>query len=420
MHAIQVLETYNFWNGTLVDCGHLRPQYLEKIEAYLGNRLVKVILGQRRSGKSYLLRMVIRHLQEALDVPLKNILYINKDLHEFDFIRDEESLIEIIATYRQHMQPEGKVYLFLDEVQEINGWEKVVNSLSQNYKEAYEIFITGSNAHLLSQELGTYLSGRYVEFYVFPLSYTEYLAFKNVERKKETFLDYLKIGGIPELYTLHTLEMKKNYIQSLKDSIVLRDVIHRHAVRDVFLLEKLVDYITDSVGSLFSITSIVNTLKSKGYKSNYETIASYLKYLEGAFYIHECPRFDLRGKRLLVGERKYYLNDLGFKYFLTSSFDKGFNRFLENLVFLDLKRKGYTLYTGRLGEKEIDFIAEKGSERIYVQVAYVMPDQVVFEREFGNLAEISDHYPKYVVTLDDVSFGNKEGIQHQLAWEWLD
>lgn len=318
------------------------------------------------------------------------------------------------------MKPVGKIYLFLDEIQEIAEWEKAVNSLSQDYTQEYEIFITGSNANLFSSELGTYLSGRYIEFTVHPFSYTEYLGYKKLERSKETFLDYLKMGGIPEIYHLRGSEIQKNYISALKDSIVLRDVIHRHAIRDVYLLEKLIDFLIDSVGSRFSISSIAAELKKAGSNANYETISSYIKFLQNAFFVHECERYDLKGKRILTGERKYYLNDLAFKFYSTSSFDMGLNRFLENAVFLDLKRKGYQIYVGYMGQKEIDFVAEKNNERIYAQACYLLANDNVIDQEFNNLIEISDHYPKYVVTLDDVNYGNKMGVLHKQAWEFID
>jgi predicted AAA+ superfamily ATPase len=416
---IEILKEYNYWGEEEIQTGYLRKTYIDKFSRYLHNKLVKVILGQRRVGKSYLLRMMIKHLIENQKVPQKNILYINKDIAALDFIDSGSQLINVVNEYRQVMNPKGKVFILLDEVQEIKNWEKAVNSLSQDYKFDYEVFITGSNANLLSAELSTFLSGRYIDFEIFPFSYEEYIGFNNLQKSKESFLTYLKNGGIPESCNLEDPEMKRNYLSSLKDSIVLRDIVRRHQIRDVYLLDKLLNFMIDSIGSLFSINKVVNYLKSSGYKCNAETIGNYVGYMKEAFFIHEVDRFDIKGKRILSSEKKYYLNDLGFKYFLFSSFDFAVGKYLENAVYLDLKRKGYQVYTGTLRNKEIDFIAEKDDERKYLQVCYVLADESVVEREFGNLEQIADNYEKVVVSLDDINFGNRKGIKHINAWKFI-
>ncbi len=416
---IEILKEYNYWGKEEIQTGYLRKTYIDKLSPYLHNKLVKVILGQRRVGKSFLLRMMIKHLIEKQKVPGKNILYINKDIAALDFIDSSNQLIKVVNEYRHVMKPKGKVFLLLDEVQEIKEWEKAVNSLSQDYKFDYEVFITGSNANLLSAELSTYLSGRYIDFEIFPFSYDEYIGFNNLDKSKDSFLTYLKNGGIPESCNLEDPEMKRNYLSSLKDSIVLRDIVRRHQIRDVYLLDKLLNFMIDSIGSLFSINKVVNYLKSSGYKCNVETIGNYVGYMKEAFFIHEVDRFDIKGKRILSSEKKYYLNDLGFKYFLFSSFDFAVGKYLENAVYLDLKRKGYQVYTGTLKDKEIDFIAEKDDERKYLQVCYVLADESVVEREFGNLEQIGDNYEKVVVSLDDVNFGNRKGIKHINAWKFI-
>jgi predicted AAA+ superfamily ATPase len=416
---IEILKEYNYWGKQEIKTGFFRKAYIEKFSRYLHNKLVKVILGQRRVGKSYLLRMMIKHLIENQKVPRKNILYINKDISALDFIDSSNQLIKVVNEYRQVMKPMGKVFILLDEVQEIKNWEKAVNSLSQDYKFDYEVFITGSNANLLSAELSTYLSGRYIDFEIFPFSYEEYIGFNNLDKSKDSFLAYLKNGGIPESCHLEDPEMKRNYLLSLKDSIVLRDIVRRHHIRDVYLLDKLLNFMIDSIGSLFSINKVVNYLKSSGYKCNAETIGNYVGYMKEAFFIHEVDRFDIKGKKILSSEKKYYLNDLGFKYFLFSSFDFAVGKYLENAVYLDLKRKGYQVYTGTLKNKEIDFIAEKDNERKYLQVCYVLADESVIAREFGNLEQIADNYEKVVVSLDDVNFGNRKGIKHINAWKFI-
>lgn len=415
----ETLKKYNYWSSEKIECGYSRKSYLDKISHYLNNKLVKVILGQRRVGKSYLLRMIISYLIEKEGVPRKNVLYINKDIAELDFIDSGETLIRIVNEYRQTVKPKGKVFILLDEVQEIRAWEKAVNSLSQDYTHDYELFITGSNANLLSTELSTYLSGRYICFEVFPFSFEEFLDYTNIERSKDAFLSYLKNGGLPESLNLKNPEITRNYLQNLKDSIVLRDIVRRHQVRDVYLLDKLIYFMIDSVGGLFSLNSVVNYLRSSGYKTNQETVGSYIDYLKEAYFIHESERYDIKGKKILGGEKKYYLNDLGFKYFLPSSFDFGVGKYLENVVYLDLRRKGYDVYTGRIKDKEIDFIAEKDKIKKYIQVCYLLADESVIEREFGNLEQIPDHYEKLVISLDDLNLGNRSGIAHINAWEFI-
>ncbi len=416
---IDIIKKYNFWDKTPIKIGFLRKHYLDSLSKYFDNSLVKVILGQRRVGKSYLLRMIIYQLINERKIPPKNILYLNKDIHELDFINNSKQLQKAIEDYRRNLKPEGRIYVFLDEVQEIDNWEKVVNSLSQDYKTDYEVFITGSNANLLSAELSTYLSGRYITFEVFPFSYNEFLGINKAEKGRDSFINYLKSGGIPESYFLADQEMKINYYSNLKDSIVLRDIVHRYKVRDVYLLEKLIGFIIDSIGSYFSINSVVNYLKSTGYKTNGETVGSYIKFLQDAYFIHESARFDIKGKRILSGEKKYYLNDLGFRYFLSSSFDFGIGKYLENAIFLYLKRNGYSVYTGKIKGHEIDFIAEKERIKNYIQVAYLLADEAVIEREFGNLELISDNFEKVVISMDDISFGNRNGIIHVKAWDFM-
>jgi predicted AAA+ superfamily ATPase len=416
---MDILKKYNFWDNEIIKTGYYRKIYTGKIAGYLNNKLVKVILGQRRVGKSYLLRMIISHLIEKEGVPRKNILYINMDIAELDFISSNEVLLAAVNEYRASMKPEGKVYIFLDEVQEIRNWEKVVNSFSQDYTSEYEVFITGSNANLLSTELSTYLSGRYICFEVFPFSYEEYIGFIGLERNRESFISYLKNGGIPESCNFEDVEIKKNYLLNLKDSIVLKDIVRRHNVRDVYLLEKLLNFMIDSIGSLFSVNSVVNHLRSSGYKANSDTIGNYIDYLKEAYFLHEVDRYDIKGKRILSGDKKYYLNDLGFKYFPSSSFEFGVGKYLENLVYLDLRRKGYRVYSGTFRDKEIDFIAEKDNTKKYIQVCYLLADESVVEREFGNLAAIDDHFEKIVVSLDELNLGNRNGIIHRNAWEFI-
>lgn len=417
---LDILRKYNFWDGQTIETGYYRKRYIETITQYLDNKLIKVILGQRRSGKSFLLRMIMKHLIENRGIPRQNILYINKDNMALDYIRNGERLLEIVELYKQALKPEGKIMIFLDEVQEIAGWERAVNSLAQDYVDRHELFVTGSNANLLSMELSTYLSGRDITFEVFPFSYGEYIDYNDLERGKQSFIEYLKAGGIPESCNLPNEEVKRNYLLSLKDSIVLRDIVKRHNVRSVYLMERIINFTIDTIGSLFSTNSVANYLKTNGIKTNSETIGNYLSYLAQSYFIHEVDRYDIRGKKILSGEKKYYLNDLAFKFLLSSSFDFAIGKYIENAVYLDLRRKGFEVYSGKLHNKEIDFIAEKGKTKIYIQVCYLLADNSVIEREFGNLEQIQDNYEKLVISLDDINLGNRNGIRHQNAWEFIE
>lgn len=414
---LETLAKYNFWQGEPIEAGFTRQAYLDRLASFLGNSLVKIVLGQRRTGKSYVLRMVMRYLVEIRNVPPQNLFYVNMDIQALRGIRDNRMLIALLEDYRKQICPAGKVYVFLDEVQEIAGWEHAVNSLSQDYKTDYEVFVTGSNAHLLSTELSTYLSGRYVTLDVFPFSYAEYLDFFHEPRGAASFATYLRLGGLPELYRLDGAEIQRNYVSSLRDSIVLRDIVQRHQVRDTALLNRLIDFVTDSQGAMVSVNKIVGTLAAQGVNTNVETLGSYLGYLVESYFLHEVQRYDVKGRRLLAGERKYYLNDLAFKVQLMSGANPSMGRMLENIVYLHYRREGYRIHTGRVGQGEIDLVLQKGDDIQYVQVCYLLGDEQIVEREFGNLEKTGDHYPKTVVSMDAINLGNIRGIKHIQAWE---
>lgn len=411
------LAEYNFWKGEKIEAGFSRQAYIDRLSPFLGNSLVKIVLGQRRTGKSYVLRMLMRNLIEEQHVPPQNIFYVNMDIQSLRFIRNSQMLMAALGEYRKQLRPSGKVYVFLDEVQEIEGWENAVNSLSQDYKTPYEVFVTGSNAHLLSTELSTYLSGRYVTLEVYPFSYAEYLAFFGEARGASSFSAYLRLGGLPELYRLEGEEIRRNYLSSLRDSIILRDIVQRHQVRDAALLNRLIDFVTDSQGAMVSVNKMAGTLAAEGVKTNVETLGAYLGYLCESYFIHEVQRYDIKGRRLLAGERKYYLNDLAFKSQLMSGANPSAGRMLENIVYLHYRREGYRIHTGRVGQGEIDFVLQKGDEVRYAQVCYLLGNDRVSEREFGNLERTGDNYPKTVISMDEIGLGNVRGISHVRAWE---
>lgn len=411
------LEKYNFWaKKEKVPTGFLRKEALQQLQPYFGSRLIKVIIGQRRVGKSYLLRQVIDALRNQ-GVPPKNIFYLNKELIEFDRIKTYRDLHVLIRLTKKKLNVKGKMIIMLDEVQEIDGWEKIVNSLSQDYRHAYELFITGSNSTMLSSELSTLLSGRYVSFELLPFSYQEFIAFKNLPKGKASYLDYLQTGGLPELFHLHEEEQKRHYISSLKDTILLKDIVERYQIKDAALLERVFLFLTDNIGNLFSLHSIVKYLNTHGENTSHETLSHYLRFLTQCFLIHEIPRFDIKGKNILSASKKYYLNDLSFRRFLHSSFDAGLGKHLENSIYLYYRNQGYQLFVGSLGKKEVDFIVEKKGTKTYIQVTYSLLDPKVMKRELEPLNSIHDAYEKIIISLDDVSFGNKEGVKHLCAWE---
>lgn len=414
--TFEKLKKYNYWQKKKIKTGFVRNIYLNRIEKYFGNKLIKVIVGQRRVGKSYLLRQIIQKLIQKKVNP-KNIFYLNKELVDFDEIGNYKDLQKLIEYYKKEIKPKGKVYILLDEIQEIEQWEKIVNSFSQDYKEKYEVFLTGSNSKLLSGELATYLSGRYVSFEILPFSFREYTKYFNIPKDKKSFLEYLKTGGLPELYKLEEEETKIHYLSSLRDTIILKDIVERYKIKNAYLLEKIFKFTTDNIGGLFSINKIVHYLNSQKIKTNFETVANYINYLQQTFLIYETECFDVKGKTILSGSKKYYLNDLSFRNYLSSSFDYSLGGHLENVVYLHYHSLGYKIYVGKIGKSEIDFIIEKGKEKKYIQVAYSLSDKKVIEREFGNLEKINDAYEKTVISLDDVSLGNKNGIKHLRAWE---
>ena len=300
-------------------------------------------------------------------------------------------------------------------MQLIEEWEKSVNSYSQDYTEEYELFISGSNSRMLSGELATLLSGRYVQFPVYPFSYQEYTEIRHLEQNRES---YMNTGGIPELFVLpEKQEVQRNYLSALKDTILLKDISQRYSIRDPRLLEDLFAFLVGNASNLVSIGNIVNYFKSQGRKTGYDAVAAYIGYIEDSFLAYRCERFDLRGKEILSGTAKYYINDLVFKNFLYPGTAYGVGYKLENLVYLELLRAGYDVYTGCAKEKEVDFIARKGDRTIYLQSTYMLVYEQAVRREYASLESIQDNYEKWVVSLDKTMLPSKEGIRHIQAWK---
>ncbi len=416
IEIINAIRKYNYWNGNSVDSGYKRSVYTDKIAQYIGNKLVKVLVGQRRAGKSYILRQIISKLV-AEGVQPENILYINKEYIELITLRSAVELEELYKAYREELKPKGKVYLFIDEIQYIDEWEWFVNSHSQDFSEPCELFISGSNSNLLSGELATLLSGRYVEFEVFPFSYTEYCGITQEPEDYNSYKKYLQGGGLPELFNLPNDEMKQNYLSSIKDTVMLRDIVGRYKVKDVKLLDDLFVYLVNSAASIISVTNIINFFASKKRKTNYETLSSYISYLENTFLVHRAERYNIRGKDTISGNCKYYLNDLSYRNYLYSGYGYGLGYLLENAVYLSLRRAGYRVYVGVMKDTEVDFVAIKGDKKIYLQVTLQLIEKQTIEREYRSLKLIEDNFDKYVVSMDDYKIPTNEGVKHLPPWD---
>lgn len=419
IEIINSIKKYNFWNNHSIDLGYSRTFYTNKIGQYVGNKLVKVLVGQRRAGKSYILRQIASKLLSA-GVKSENILYINKEYMEFATLRNAIELEQLYKTYREALNPIGKVYIFIDEIQYIEEWERFVNSHSQDFAEPCELFISGSNSKLLSGELATLLSGRYVEFEVFPYSYTEFCGVTQQEKGSESYKEFLQSGALPELFNLPNDEMKQNYVSSIKDTVMLRDIVSRYNIKDVKLLDDLFVYLANTASSLISITNIINYFASKKRKTNYETLSSYIGYLESSFLVHRTERYNIKGKETISGNNKYYMNDLSYRNYLYAGYGYGIGYLLENAVYLSLRRAGFQVYVGTIKDSEVDFVAMKGERRIYLQVTLQLTEEKIVEREYRSLKLIKDNFAKYVVSMDDYKIPINEGIEHISAWNLED
>jgi predicted AAA+ superfamily ATPase len=413
---LTALWKFNFWGDKLPELGYLRSGYTAKIADYMGTRLIKVLVGQRRTGKSYVLRQVAKNLIDN-GIQAINTLFINKEFTEFDFLTNYKELDELIKLYKSELKPVGKVYIFIDEIQNIDGWEKVINSYSQDYTGSYELFISGSNSKMISTELATMLSGRYINFDIFPFSYAEYLGITGSEQSKESYVQYMSSGGLPELFLLPNAETRRNYVSAIKDTVLLRDIIQRQNIREPKLLENIFVYLINNASNLISVSNVFNYFKSLGRKTSFDIISNYIGYIQDSFLIHRCERYDIRGKQTIAGNVKFYANDLAYKNYLYPGFGYGFGYMLENLLYLDLRRAGYEVYTGNIRNKELDFVAQKADKLIYIQCAYLLTEPETIEREYTSLETIDDNYEKYVVTMDDLTMPSNKGIKHIQAWK---
>lgn len=415
---IKLLGLYNFWNKDINNIWFKREKYLSKLEKSIGiNTLIKVIIWQRRAWKSFLLKQLIYLLINDKKINPKNIFYLNLEYDDFSFIKNKDDLKSLISLYVKEIKPKWKIFLILDEIQEVEWWEKLINSYRSLHNSEFEIFISWSNSKLLSWELSTYLSWRYIEFEIFPFSFEEYLGFYSYSKNKQNLINYINFTGIPEIYNLPSHELQISFIKSLRDTIILKDIIKRYKIKEVDLVEKVLLFIINNIWNLLSLNSIRKKLKNEWINISTTTLSNYIKYMSDVFVIAWIDRFDLHWKRILEWEKKYYLNDLGFMNFLFSSFESYISKKLENYVYNYLKLSWYKIFIWKLWKLEIDFIAEKEWRKIYIQVAYLLIDNQVIKREYWNLRLINDSFEKYVVSLDDIVLPiDDKWIKHLQIW----
>jgi len=391
-----------------------RSFYLNKISPFIGVDLIKVIIGQRRVGKSYILLQLMDTIK-AKDKKA-NIVYLNKEDNEYDDIVNYRDLIVYVE---KRIIPNVNNYLFIDEIQDIENFEKALRHLFA--KKIFDLYCTGSNARLLSSEIATGLSGRYIEIPVHTLSYQEFLQFQNLSSSEDAFLKYIRYGGLPFILNLKlTDEIVYGYLQSIYNTIILKDVVARFNIRNVNFLNRLLEYLADNIGSLISANRISDFLKSQKIKTTPNIVLDYLAYLASSFIIREVDRANIKGKKIFEINEKYYWEDLGLRNSLVGYKATEIGQILENLVYLHLLRLGFNVYVGQMGDKEIDFVAEKEGRKVYIQVAYLISDKTTKEREFGNLLLIPDNYQKIVVSMDKmIGSDGYKGIQHYQIMDFL-
>lgn len=387
-----------------------RPLYVDKIMAYVDTPFVKILTGVRRCGKSTILKMIMERLKMQRNIPAERIVSRRYDSMEYEDMTAKQMYAEL----KDSLLPEGKTYLFLDEVQEIKGWEKVLNSLASDFD--VDLYVTGSNSRMMSSEISTYLTGRYVTFRIFTLSFDEYLMFKKqyaeLRDPKTELADYVRLGGFPATH-LQDYSQDEVYtiVRDIYNSTIFSDIVRRNQVRKIDQLERVVKYTFNNVGNTFSAKAISDYLKSEHRTLDNETVYNYLEKLEKAYLLHRCSRFDLQGKEILKTQEKFYLADTALRYSVLGYNSDSVASSLENVVYLELCRRGYIVHVGKTNSGEIDFVAVRQNEKLYVQVSQELSSAKTEKREYDRLLEIHDNYPKYVLTADEFAGGNYEGIR---------
>ena len=394
-----------------MDSLYIRNTYLKKVEPYIGKEIIKVLTGQRRVGKTILLKQ-IQYLVQQLDKKA-NTIYVNKEQHEFKQIKNADDLFEYVET---QLKPKQSNYVFIDEIQEIQDFEI---ALRQLLVKGVDIYCTGSNANMLSGDLATHLSGRYIEFHINSLSYTEFMEMHQLPNNNDTLNKYIRYGGLPYLVNLPLSdEIVYGYLKSIYNTIILKDIVARYNIRDVDFLDRLVEYLSDNLGSYVSSNKISDFLKSQRVHLSVNTVMNYLKYLSSSFFINKVERIDIIGKKRFEINDKYFFTDLGLMHSIIPFTGAQIGSVFENLVYNQLIYEDYKVYIGKHQDREIDFVAQKGNITKYIQVAYQLPDEKAREREFGNLLKIEDNYEKIVVSADEFTTDYK-GIKHIHIREFL-
>ena len=395
-----------------------RPLYVDRIMAFVDAPFIKILTGVRRCGKSTILKLIMKRLVEERGIAPEQIVSYRFDSMEYDGY----SAREMYALLKGALAPQRRTYLFLDEVQEIEGWEKMVNSLATDFD--VDIYLTGSNSRMMSSEIATYLTGRYVAFRIYTLSFGEYLFFKShyaeVGDPKQELAEYVRLGGFPGTH-LQAYSQDEVYtiVRDIYNSTVFSDIVRRNQIKKVDQLERVVKYVFNNVGNTFSASSISAYLKSERRSLDNETIYSYLDKLESAYLLHRCSRYDLRGKAILKTQEKFYLADVALRYSVLGYNEDGVAASLENVVYLELLRRGYEVYIGKTPDGEVDFVATRQGEKLYVQVTQEITSEKTEKREYERLLEIHDNYPKYVLLTNDFAGGNHEGIQTMHVADFL-
>ena len=397
-----------------------RDEYIKQIVPFIDKDVIKVLTGIRRSGKSVMLKLLMEELKNR-GINENQFIYINFENLKYRNLKNYERLYDFILNkvddkYKSY-------YIFLDEIQEVEEWERCVNSLRVDEDFKFDIYITGSNAKLLSGELSTYLAGRYIEFVVYPFSFKEFFEIMKEKNKeidlKEAFQKYVKFGGMPFLHNLdYNFEASMQYLQDLYASIILKDITQRNNIRDTDLLERIINYVIMNIGNTFSATSISKFFKSENRKVATETILNYIKACEEAFLVYRVARNDLLGKKILNVNEKYYIADHGIREAIMENNQKNINQVLENIVYFEMLRRGYNIKIGKVDNLEVDFVCKKNDETIYIQVSYLLASEDTKEREFSVLENIKDNYPKYVLSMDEFDM-SRNGIKHVNLIEFL-
>lgn len=387
-----------------------RPLYMDKIMAYTDTPFVKILTGVRRCGKSTILKMIMERLKTERHIPDERIISCRYDSMEYVDLTAKDMYDQL----KSRLSTEGKTYLFLDEVQEIEGWERVVNSLASDFD--VDLYVTGSNSRMMSSEIATYLTGRYISFRIFTLSFGEYLMFKRqyapVGDAKTELANYVRLGGFPATHLqAYSQEEVYTIVRDIYNSTIFSDIVRRSQIRKIDQLEHIVKYTFNNVGNTFSAKSIADYLKSEHRSLDNETVYNYLEKLEKAYLLHRCIRYDLQGRELLKTQEKFYLADVALRYSVLGYDADSVAASLENIVYLELCRRGYTVNVGKTDGGEIDFVAERQNERLYVQVTQEIRSEKTAKREYERLLEIRDNYPKYVLTTDAFAGGNYQGIR---------